>query len=241
MLTFSSFQKSQIIFEVRYDGAYLLWDRAGSLGDFISRVFRDVRTERAAPNQQVFFSGKRFTLSVQFDRASITDFSPGSSWGESFEAFEKLYGGVLDHLQLRMLNRVGTRFQYSRRFKSMEEARKQLDLFPWAIKPNSEIFRIRPDQVCSNLKVEGDDGEIGYTAQVYAATKRFELQVPPEAAALGADDLKHELSEIIFDVDCMTKKPIAVESFHVGEWLTGWQRAINKDADSLLRAGVGKS
>jgi hypothetical protein len=110
---------------------------------------------------------------------------------------------------------------------------------PWATSA-PELFRVKPENHLPSLKLEVDDGEIGYLAQVYVVEKKIDMTSPPDAIALGAESIQRSQVSIMLDVDFSTKAPIPVESFDIHVWLSGWQRALNKDADRLLNVPGGK-
>jgi hypothetical protein len=235
---FSSFHKKQVSFEIRYSNALRIWDSSGALWSAIEQNFKSLKLQSAEPNRVVFSGDERFAMMASIDRALITDHDPGMSWDRSFEAIGDFYDAVVDVLGVTDLTRVGTRFQYSQRLKSLEEAHKRARNFGWSAVPKRTLFKIEPSRTAVTYKLEVDDGELGYTAQVYPQENKLELNTTPEMAQFNLGPLPTgELFELVLDIDFMTKKPISIESFSLNEWLSGWRRAINQDADNFLKLG----
>jgi hypothetical protein len=233
---FSSFQKRQLIFEARYDDAYLLWDRTGVLWTSLQQFFKTLKRGEVRPDRQTFHADGRFNIQITLNRVSFTDFAPDASWEKSFQVVESCFLEAVAILGVRVLNRVGTRFQYAVETKSIEDARKRATEYGWAIFPG-KLFQIDPTSVAPAFKIEADDGEIGYIAQMYAQERKVEMDPPPDALAAGLEAVKKSVSELLIDLDFMTKKPMPIESFNIKAWLTGWQSAVNRDVNKFLNLG----
>ena len=124
-------------------------------------------------------------------------------------------------------------------FKSLEDARKKAQDFGWAALPTKSLFRIEPRSVGPTFKLEVDDGELAYVAQIYPQEQKVAFLTTPDAAAVfGLKDVKKERYDLILDLDFATKKPVRMESFDTMSWLAGWQRAINQDAETFLNLKV---
>jgi hypothetical protein len=55
---FSSFRRAQVTMEMRYDEAFLLWDRSGALWRDVERQFKAFKNSAATPNQSTFVADK---------------------------------------------------------------------------------------------------------------------------------------------------------------------------------------
>ena len=236
---FSSFRKRQLTLEMRHDEAFLLWDFAGRIWQTLGSHFRDLKSRQASPNETIFFADGRYALNVSLQRASVTDFAPTSTWDDTNKTLAAFVSVVSEALNLRTLTRVGARFMYALEFKSLEDARKKAQDFGWAALPTKSLFRIEPRSVGPTFKLEVDDGELAYVAQIYPQEKKVAFLTTPDAAAVfGLKDVKKERYDLILDLDFATKKPVRMESFDTMSWLAGWQRAINQDAETFLNLKV---
>jgi hypothetical protein len=126
------------------------------------------------------------------------------------------------------------RHLYTLDCKSAEEARAKAQLAAPNVLPKKHLFGLPPESVSPTYKIEASDGELAYTAQLYVREQKMDFAPPPDATALGMETIQKEVFQLVLDFDFFTKKPVARESFDPMAWLTGWHKAINKDADEFL-------
>jgi hypothetical protein len=238
--SFSSFRRTQAIFEVRFEAAYVLWDRSGLIWKSVGRNFKKLRHQNITPNQMTFFGDDRFSMAVELERASITDHRPQGGIDGTIEVLAAFGEQVIEILDVKALTRVGNRYQYSIECKSLEEARRKAQAtIPYAV-PKKKLFSIEPAQIGPNLKIEGDDGELAYLAQIYHREQKVELAPPPEYVTLGLERVEKIKYELTLDIDFFTKKSIPVERFQAKSWLLGWHKTIVRDADAFLDLAEGR-
>lgn len=235
----SSFRKNQLVFEMRYSEAYLIWDRAGGLWKALGARFKTFKTSGVAPSNVTFNADRRYTLTVAIDRAAIVDHSPEGSVEPIFDLFSFFAQTVIRHLAVRVLDRVGIRSIYTIDFKSREDVYKRAQEAISNSALNKTYFNIEPTFVAPVYKVDVDDGDVGYTAQLYSREYKLEFQPPPDAATLGVLDISKTINQLALDVDFATKKPVPIEGLDVMAWLIGWNKALVRDADAFLENVAG--
>jgi len=230
----SSFRRSQVTLELRFDEAFVLWDRAGALWEAVRRQFRTLKHSQVTPNQTTFTGDNRFTLVVSLDRAVITDHKPSGGTTATLDVMSKFAEVVLQHLEVPVLKRVGTRIIYSLRCKTSDEARAKLaEAMPLSF-GEATFFNIKPTQFSPHLKIDVSDGELGYTVQFHKNEKKYEFDPPPEVSDLNLEPRNEAIEELTLDFDFFTTQPIPTESFDVRVWLAGWNKSLSRDADNLL-------
>lgn len=212
----------------------MLWDHAGSLWSDIRSLFKDFKHRQVTPNEVFFHADGRFDIVVALERFAITDYDPKGSIDRTAEVASQVYRCVTRHLGLRVFTRIGTRMYYVLEFKTPEEARRKAREFGLTYVPPVPLFGVVPGSVSPTFKVDVDDGEIGYTAQLYTVERKMDFNPPPEFANSPIKRIEDTRHELMLDVDFFTKKPIGVESFEMTEWLAGWNRAANSDMNKLL-------
>lgn len=231
---FSSFRRKQIAYELRYDNAYLLWDRTGWIWTHLKSHVGNLTTNTVSPNRTVFFADGRYSLSVSLDRASIIDERPEASADSTFELITAFSEIVLSGLEVAILTRAGTRFQYSIECRNLNEAKNIVNSMHMTVNPNKKLFNIEPASIAPAYKVEVNDGALGYIFQAYAQELVLQLEPLPDIISLIGAAEKKVTSQFVIDIDFMTKNPLPVESFDAKTWLSGWQKAINRDMDAML-------
>lgn len=238
--SFSSFRRTQTTLEVRYNEAYLIWDRAGTVWTNIGRNFKILRNQSATPNQVSFIGDDRFAMLVSLDRASITDHRPQGKIDESIDVFAHFIGTVIGVLNVDILNRIGNRYWYSIECTSQEEARRKARAaVPLAV-PKKKLFSIEPAQTTPSFKLEGDDGELAFVAQLHSRELTLDFSPPPQVALFGIEQVEKKSSELTLDVDFSTKKPISAGSFDAKSWLQGWYKTLTREADAFLALVEGR-
>jgi hypothetical protein len=142
---------------------------------------------------------------------------------------------VIETLDIKVLERVGARYVYSLSCKSLEEARlKAAEAIP-ALSASPKLFNISATSYGPSIKLEADDGELGFVAQLFTQEKKFEFNPPPDLSEItGLEKSEQKTYELVLDFDLATKKPIRVEAFDARAWLLGWNKILSKDADAFL-------
>jgi hypothetical protein len=230
----SSFQRLQVTLELRFDEAFILWDRTGALWETVRRQFKVLKHTQVTPSQTGFNGDGRFAMTVALDRAVITDHKPSGGATATFDVMSTFTETVLRVLQVTMLKRVGTRFIYSHRCKDAEDARAKLaKALPLSF-GGAEFFNIKPERVAPLVKVDVGDGELGYTVQLNANERKYEFAPPPEVSALNLELQGETFHELVLDFDFFTARPMPTESLDIRLWLSGWNKALGRDADNIL-------
>lgn len=220
---------------MRYDEAFLLWDRSGELWSSARTLFSRLKMNQAVPNQTTFIADDRYVLNVMINRTGVTDYRPSGSSEKIAETIATFADLVAKTLELSVLTRVGTRYQYSMKCKTIEEARaKAAEAIP-AFATGPRLFNIEPTSCGPSMKIEGDDGELAFVAQLYAQEKKYEFNPPPDVSeASGLERTEQSTFELVLDFDFSTKKPIPVSAFNAHSWLVGASKSISRDADLFL-------
>jgi hypothetical protein len=230
---FSAFRRNQLVFELRYAPAYAFWDRAGLLSTEIGQLFKTFQNTSAQPGQVTFTADDRYALAASLDRASITDHQPQTNLESTFEIFAAFSDIVATRLSIQIFTRIGARYFYTIECKSLKEARDKAKLAVITTMP-SRLFGIDLISAAPMFRLEADDGELAFNAQIYARENRVDFIPPPDASALGIEKVEKLTFQLVLDVDFFTKKPVARESFEAKSWLMGWSKSITRGADEFL-------
>lgn len=231
---FSSFQRAQVTMELRYADAFILWDRTGTIWREIEHQYKSLRNTGAAPNLATFIADERFGLSVGINQAVITDHKPSGGANSTTEAMGGFAKVVIGCLEIPVLKRVGTRIIHRMRCKSAEDARSKLEAALPIKASKTPFFNIQPERFSPHLKLDVNDGELGYTVQFHANERTFEFEPPPEVSDFELATARKTIGELVLDFDFYTMKPIPTESFDASVWVSGWHKSINKEADRVL-------
>jgi hypothetical protein len=237
-LAFSSFQKKRLIFEARFDESFIILDVFGTICNELSSRFKSLKPmqnlnlQTVLQNESVLAADNRFAISISPSKISATDYRPAASWEDSFDKIRDIFVITSEMGRLRTFSRIGTRFQYGMPCRDRKHLREKAREFGGVMIPRKVLFRIDPVSSAPTYKFEADDGELGYIVQLYPEEEKTEFTYP---IGIDAPLPAQEKFSLTFDVDFFTVRPVSTESFEVSSWLRGWQRAINQDADSLLK------
>lgn len=238
-IPFSSFRRAQLIFEMRYSEAYELWDRTGSLWKSVEKDFTKLKSNQVGPNEQAFIADNRFVLTAGLQRCNFTDHRPTGSPEKTIEKVAGFANKVLNSLNVTVLERVGFRSVFSVSCESLEELREKSMIAVHALPLGAPFFGVRPTSFGAAVKIEADDGDFGYAAQLYPQEKGFEFNPPPDILIKDLERREEKTFELMLDVDFSTKKPLRTDAFDCKSWLLSWNRAIGRDADNFLEYLTG--
>ncbi|MDO8465874.1 MAG: hypothetical protein Q7S46_11580, partial [Gallionella sp.] len=185
-----SFKTHSAIIQIHYADAFLIWDRAGEINRYLSKIWPGVKVAEGVP-QQVTLTGAGVKIQTGFDKSTIT-VSGEHALGQlkvrqicdTFEVWCK-------ELEIDELSRVSTRVTYSKDFESLKNANAELlalNLVRW---PDTKVF----DQP---LESDRNGLEVQY---------RFEDDNSFSILKLKAEQLKYEVSldPNVFDDPEITK------------------------------------
>jgi hypothetical protein len=234
----SQFRRRTISFELRFNHAYHIWDRSGAIWLKVGGLFKKMDLQSANPGQVVFIADDRYTLNVSIDKLIFVD-NLFSSGDEYQSVFTDCAGIALSLLDVPVINRVGTRINISSPRKDLEEAQRDMCAFNLLKVPGRKLFDTEPKVVSPTFRIEVNDGELGYTVQINAQTRKVELAPAPDVKDMGVEAFNKTRHEILFDVDFYTMKAVAVDTFSVAKWLERCARELNRDAEVILNLAGG--
>jgi hypothetical protein len=199
-----------------------------------------MKLQSANPGQVAFVADNRYILIVAIDRITFTDhlFASGN---ECQKLFAECAGIVLPLLEVSVINRVGTRINMFSPRKELAEAQREMCAFNLMKLPGRKLFDTEPKVISPSYKIEVNDGELGYTLQVTAQTRKVELTPSPDVKDMDVEAIDKTQHEILFDVDFYTMKPVSVDSFNVEKWLERCTRELNRDAETILNLASGSN
>jgi hypothetical protein len=189
----------------------------------------------------MFIADDRYVLSAGLGRSSLVDHKPAGGAEKLVEKVAVFANKVLEVLEITVLDRVGFRYLFSLPCDSLEEAREKSRTSVAVLPSQTRLFGVEPRSFGATVKLEADDGDFGYLAQLYPQEKSFDFNPPPDVAESGLERRAQKLSQLVLDLDFSTKKPLRVDAFDCEAWLLSWTKAVNRDADAFLDYLAGKT
>lgn len=230
----SQFQRRQLIFEMRYDPAYALWDRAGAVASELSRHFPELKNQNANPNVVGFVASQRYNLNILIDRASFVDNKPIGSQKELVAEIDFFYKVLSKNLSITSFSRIGLRVIFSRQYSSSDDAANAARGYELMKLPDRKYFGIEPVSIKPHYRIEADNGSIGYIYQIYSHTRSLNLDLAPDVYNFMDMPTFLEKYELNVDIDIFTKKTISSEVFSPHTVVADWVKTIHAEADRFV-------
>ncbi len=226
-LTVNDFSLIRAACELRYENAYLIYDRTGQIANALGKRFESFEVVTATPNQSAFRSTEG-SLTLELAKAFITSDRPQP---ETFAAScKKFFSVITDFLEVQVLTRIGFRQTYSSPRKDQRSAVEALNEIP-VVGRIPTIGRSPEPLAEITLRWEGEN--TGTTVRLLSQSGKMNLILPPE---FTDDDreLKKEFSGLMLDVDYYTVAPVEVAQWDAVAWIPDAARSMRKQLNSLL-------
>lgn len=226
----TDFNIRQVVFEIRYDDTYILWDRAGSIAEETAKLWPGVRIVEVAPNQQALRSDDA-TIVTGVNSSHVAILGPNSivQFATQMEETVSIWAKFLN---LKKFTRVGTRIMYTRPYDSQESASQAIVNLGLVRFPASPIFNHKNELHASDIRLYWQD-DVSQT-QVIIKSEHYELDIP------GLPDKPREKQKktadvMLLDIDRATRGVVELSKFRVGDWLEGVRHLVSRDAGRILR------
>ena len=230
-LNLDAFKLFQTTFEIRYDEAYLLWDKSGEIWSNVSREWPNLKIHKAEPNNTTL-SVDNFQLSATIDKSNIIDLKPSSSLSEFTTRTDKFIKIISNTLKIREYSRLGFRLIYVKKYTDKESAAKallDLKLFKY---PTSKCFNIDGKLLQPRYGYNYEDDSSSVRIAIEARETKVDVDSHPGIEELSPLHLvKHEL---VYDIDYSTVGKVYIGQLDVKEWISQVYHLIKRDSNKIL-------
>lgn len=188
----------------------------------------------------VCVADNRFVIQINLDKLVITDHRFGKDEENTVQVMSDIYKVAREYLRLTTLNRVGTRIIAASDFPTKNRAFEFLEGLRLVKVPADKMFGLSSSNVNPTYKIEVQDGDVGYTGQIYYQNRSLSIELVPEVNDLGFSEQTKKLEEVVIDLDFFTTKPMSVASFSPERWMERWLRAAKRDSEAMLNLAVAR-
>jgi hypothetical protein len=230
----SYFNLHSVNFEVRYDMACLLWDRAGSIWHVMRKNYPTLKFKEVVPAKVRATVDDKYQLAVEIDKLSASVFLSVGSLGDYMELCQQLLSGAVKALELTAFSRIGLRLVHRRDFQSVKEASEVLISTNMMKVPQGKHFGIEGHPTLPHYAMRWEGDTLG--VQVNFRTQERKVTVEPIMGEPTVQRIDKELFELIFDVDYYTIGSVDVGQFRVSDWMSNAMRVIRRDSKVFLGA-----
>lgn len=219
-------------FEIRYDNAYLLWDRSGFVWSTIKSIYPNIEPQHAEPNLSNFVLDDRFQFSVKIDRVAVIDQTPKSSLNDFMEIADGFTKSVVECLEISEYTRLGLRLVYNKFFPNRESAANFLIESGMMVVPEGKHFNIEGKVFFPQYGLAWEDDNFGLNTKLKVQNRKVELKVPSGIEEVAPFNI--EKPEFQYDIDYYTLNRIKKGQLNVNEWINQIYHLIKRDSSIFL-------
>lgn len=228
-----TFKLQQLILQITYPEALILWDRAGRINTRLQAIWPGTTAADVGPNQQSLNSP-----SVQIDtslaKSTLVRNHLTTIDSQTSQQFLNTFQIWRDDLQLGKLNRVSSRALYVRTFPSIAAANAELIAMGLCRMPASKVFDqpIQSENNTVDVAYKFEDASSFAMLRVRTESVKLEFTPPLEFSNVKPfDETRHKL---ILDFDRGVKGSIEASDFRMDEWLKGFVHVLRRDVEKVL-------
>lgn len=230
-LTLDGFKLFQATFEIRYDEAFLLWDRAGVIWSTVSREWPHIKCNKAEPNNTTF-TVDNCQLSATLDKAHIIDLKPTSSLSEFINKTSKFVSILNDQLSIKQFKRIGFRLIYVRKYPDEEAVAKALIEIQNLKTPNGKCFNINNKVLKPTISYHLEDDTS--SVRIALEARETKVNVEPDPRVEELTPIHIVKNELIYDIDYSTIGVVSIGQLNVKEWINQIYHLIKRDSNHIL-------
>jgi hypothetical protein len=229
-ISVADFKMTFAVCELRYENAYLIFDRTGQVCQDARDFFTDCNVVSAAPNQTIF-QAKEGSFFLELAQCRFSTTKPDTSLEKFAEHCKKFFDSVTGNLEIKVFTRVGLRALLRKDFETLDEAKAALtslklvclqpaDRYGVASEPREIILRWESDQSGVMLRLKAESGKIDFV-------------LPPELEAEKAE-IHKSFNGLVLDVDYYTVAPVERTQWDAAAWIQRSIRTIKRDTDAIF-------
>src|SRR5712664_3033196 len=102
----SYFDLHSVNFEVRFDRAYLLWDRAGAIWQNIHKAYPNIKPREVNLGKVTMTIDQRFQLTTEMDKLIVNVFLPPNNVDDYVKLCEYFISMSIEILQVTLFSRI---------------------------------------------------------------------------------------------------------------------------------------
>ncbi|HUX90721.1 MAG TPA: hypothetical protein VMV48_08535 [Gallionellaceae bacterium] len=227
----SEFKIRQVIFEIRYDNAFILWDRAGGISRDLTKIWPNLKLTEGTPNQQSLRS-EDLSIQTSLLTSHIALIQPSniSQFSEQIEETLRIW---ITSLEIKKFSRIGTRVIYAKTFESEDLAQKAVMNLGLVKYPEAPFFNHKIPPRSSEVKLLWQDDSS--QTQIIVKSEHQEVEVGG-LSDNPRDKHKKTADVMLIDIDRATRGDVELSKFRVVDWLEGVQHLIARDVKRILNS-----
>ena len=229
-ISVDDFKLISAVCELRYENAYLLFDRTGQICQEVKSHFTDCEVTSAAPNQTIL-KAKEGNLSVELKQCRVTSTSPDTSLETFAINCKNFFDSVSDNLMVKAFTRIGLRVVFRKDCSELEQAKTALNSLKLLNIPENERFGAA--SAPREMIFRWDGTQVGAMLRLVAETGKIDVIFPPELE-MEKSEIHKSITGLLLDVDYYTVAPVERSQWDAAAWIPRSLRTIRKQSDAVL-------
>jgi len=229
-LALTDFKMTQATCEVRYEDAYLIYDRTGHVFHEIRGSFTDLKVINASPPQTSFRCDEG-TFALEVGQCRFRS-QKGDTKREVYAGqCKRFFDSVVGNLDIKVFTRIGLRVLFRKDFDDLQHAETALNSLQLANLGPPERFGIasNPEEVLFRWQNQ----QLGTTLRFKAESGKIEIVLPPELEA-DKPEIQKSFNGLVIDIDYYTVAPVERSQWDASAWIPQSLRTIKKHTDAIL-------
>ncbi len=225
-----NFDLAKIVMEIRYESAYLLWDRCGTVWTEATSIWPGLKPMDINPNRQSFRLKDKYEFHIELDKSfMIAHYCKAKDICEDQERFIRL---VSNSLNIEAYERIGTRFIYELECEDIKEGGKKIYETGLTKLPAGPFLNVDGNVTPRHISFLNENEDTGVKVDFQMVTKKFEIEKPLGVKEFDYPQLDKKV--LLFDVDYYTKKIVLPGQLNVSEWVKQVDHSIKRDSQKLF-------
>jgi hypothetical protein len=224
----SELMLNQATMEIRYDNAYILWDRTGLIWSEVSSKLPKLKMNDVNPNLTKFLLDDRFELAVSLDRSHCIDKRASSSLSEFSETSENFLNVVIKCLEVSKFSRLGFRLTYIKEFPDKASAAEYLISKKVITVPSGKHFGINGKILLPRYSLMWEGESTAARIILEVRSQRIDLETDIEAEEIKPVHL--ERHQFVYDIDYFTLQPTSKGQLNIKEWISQAYHLVRRDS-----------
>jgi hypothetical protein len=229
-LSISEFKMTSAVCEIRYDDAYLVYDRTGQICHELKAHFSGFKVQSPSPSQTTG-SAKEGTFVLETAASRFSTKNPDTKLEQFAVSCKQFFDSVTTGLEVKVFTRIGLRIMYRKDFRELEEAKSAFTAMKLTTLTPSQRFGAADEPNEIYLRWEGKD--VGTTWRAKAEDIKIDVVLPPEIEA-EKSELHKVFNALVVDVDYYTVAPVEKSQWDPKEWIQHSIRTIRRETDVIL-------
>jgi len=229
-LSIADFKTVSAVCELRYENAYLIYDRTGQVCQEAKASYTKCNIMSAIPNQTIF-QAEEGAFVMELSQCRFSTNKPDTSLEKFAGHCKSFFDSVTRNLEVKVFTRVGLRIVFRKEFKDLGDAKAALNSLKLVNLQAEERFGAAPTPHEIVFRWEG--GQVGAMLRLVAESGKINVILPPELEA-EKSEIHKSFNGLTLDVDYYTVAPVERSQLDATAWILRSARTVKKNLDTIL-------